>query len=304
MGWLPPLSELVPIFLPSIFLPTAAEPIPDDCGPRRNKTSALVLAPPRQTGAPRKRLPPAERCGKMTVGRTGDGRPRTVRPGTSRADEPNVAIERRALPTPTVNVLGRRRLNMGGHPFGVGRFAPRARMKRQWQFSLASLLLTMLAVAVACAVFPYPRTAFYTLLALLCLAAVLARFGPTRARAFWFWFSLCGWSYVVLGVSLLEAVEGTTFWHSTRDWLQKKSPGPDDWTPEHYLTFCAFPFCDMRGVDGSSPRDFRARSLRFFNDRESPRWVNSSPGGKARTIGCNRAEYRRLNRGVIVRALE
>ena len=116
----------------------------------------------------------------MTAGRTGDGRPRTVRPGTSRADEPNVAIERRALPTPTVNVLGRRRLNMGGHPFAVGRFAPRARMKRQWQFSLASLLLTMLAVAVACAVFPYPRTAFYTLLALLCFAAVLARFGPTR----------------------------------------------------------------------------------------------------------------------------
>ena len=54
MGWLPPLSKLVPIFLPSIFLPTAAEPIPDDCGPRRNKTSALVLAPLRQTGAPEK----------------------------------------------------------------------------------------------------------------------------------------------------------------------------------------------------------------------------------------------------------
>ncbi len=34
MGWLPRLSELVPIFLPSIFLPTAAEPVPDDCGPR------------------------------------------------------------------------------------------------------------------------------------------------------------------------------------------------------------------------------------------------------------------------------
>ena len=56
---------------------------------------------------------PSERCGKMTVGRTGDGRPRTDRPGTNRADEQNVAIERRALPTPTVNVLGRRRLNMG-----------------------------------------------------------------------------------------------------------------------------------------------------------------------------------------------
>jgi len=110
-------------------------------------------------------------------------------------------------------------------------------MKRQWQFSLASLLLTMLAVAVACAVFPYPRTAFYTLLAFLCLAAVLARFGPTRARAFWFWFSLCGWSYVVLGASLLEAVEATTFWRGTRDWLQEKSPARYDWTPEHYLIF-------------------------------------------------------------------
>ena len=96
MGWLPPLSELVPIFLPSIFLPTAAEPIPDDCGPRRNKTSALVLAPLRQTGAPRKRLPPAWRCGMMSVGRRGDGRRRTDRPETNRGDEQNVAIERRA----------------------------------------------------------------------------------------------------------------------------------------------------------------------------------------------------------------
>jgi hypothetical protein len=96
MGWLPPLSELVPIFLPSIFLPTAAQPIPDDCGPRGNKTSALVPAPLRQTGAPRRRLPPAWRCGKMTVGRMGDGCPRTDRPGTNWADEQNVAIERRA----------------------------------------------------------------------------------------------------------------------------------------------------------------------------------------------------------------
>jgi hypothetical protein len=125
-------------------------------------------------------------------------------------------------------------------------------MKRQWQFSLASLLLTMLAVAVACAVFPYPRTAFYTLLAFLCLAAVLARFGPTRARAFWFWFSLCGWSYVVLGVSLLEAVEGTTFWHSTRDWLQKKSPAPDDWTPEHYLIFAHSLFAICVALTGAA----------------------------------------------------
>ena len=108
-------------------------------------------------------------------------------------------------------------------------------MKRQWQFSLASLMLTMLAVAVAFAVLPYPRTAFYTLLAFLCLAAVLTRFGPSRARAFWFWFSLCGWSYVVFGVSLLDAAERTTLWHSTRDWLQQQSPAPDHWTPEHYL---------------------------------------------------------------------
>ena len=112
-------------------------------------------------------------------------------------------------------------------------------------------------------------------------------------RAFWFWFSLCGWSYVVLGVSLLEAVEGTTFWQSTRDWLQTKVL-PQTIGLQSITSFCAFPFCDMRGVDGSRARDFRARSLRFFNDRESPRWVNSSPGGKARTIGCNRAEYRRL----------
>ena len=89
MGWLPPLSELVPIFLPSIFLPTAAEPIPDDCGPWRNKTSALDPAPLRQTGAPRKRLPPAERCGKMTVGRRGDGRLRTDRPGTNKRVHPS-----------------------------------------------------------------------------------------------------------------------------------------------------------------------------------------------------------------------
>ncbi len=91
MGWLPRLAELV-----AIFLPTAAEPIPGDCGPWRNKTSAPVLAPSRQTDAPRKRLPPAWRCGKMTVRRTGDGRPRTDRPGTNRSDESNVAVERRA----------------------------------------------------------------------------------------------------------------------------------------------------------------------------------------------------------------
>jgi hypothetical protein len=81
-------------------------------GPADKKTSALVPAPLRQTSVPRKRLPSAERCGKMTVGRTGDGRPRTDRPGTNRGDEQCVAIERRAEPTPTVNVLGRRRLNM------------------------------------------------------------------------------------------------------------------------------------------------------------------------------------------------
>jgi hypothetical protein len=60
----------------------------------------------------------------MTIGRRGDGRPRTDRPGTSRADEPNVAIERRALPTPTVNVLGRRRLNMGVRQAVSGRQCP------------------------------------------------------------------------------------------------------------------------------------------------------------------------------------
>jgi hypothetical protein len=96
MGWLPRLSELVPIFLPSIFLPTAAEPAPDDSGPRRKKTSTPVLAPLRQTGTPRKRLPSAWRCGKMTIGRRGDGRRRTDRPETNRGDEQNVAIERRA----------------------------------------------------------------------------------------------------------------------------------------------------------------------------------------------------------------
>ncbi len=43
---------------------------------------------------PQERLPPAERCGKMTVGRRGDGRLRSDRPGTNRGDEQNVAIER------------------------------------------------------------------------------------------------------------------------------------------------------------------------------------------------------------------
>lgn len=129
-------------------------------------------------------------------------------------------------------------------------------MKQPWQFSLASLLLTMLAASVACAVFPYPRTAFYTLLAVLCLTAVLARFGPTRARVFWFWFSVCGWSYVALGVSLLEAVEGTTFWHSTRAWLQKNSPAPYDWTPEHCLIFAYYHFAICVAFTGAALATF------------------------------------------------
>lgn len=110
-------------------------------------------------------------------------------------------------------------------------------MKRYWQFSLASLLLGMTAVAVACAVLPYPHTAFYTLCAALFLTALLARSGPIRARPFWFWFSLLGWSAIILGVPLLEAVERTAFWIAVRGWLEKQSPVPYPWTPDHYLVF-------------------------------------------------------------------
>jgi len=108
-------------------------------------------------------------------------------------------------------------------------------MKRRWQFSLASLLLCMSAVAVACAVVPHPYAAFYTLCAILCLAAVLARFGPTGTRAFWFWFSLWGWAWVLVGTPLLEVVDASAFWHSARDWLRNERPAPYNWTPEQYL---------------------------------------------------------------------
>lgn len=108
-------------------------------------------------------------------------------------------------------------------------------MTNHWQFSLATLLLSTSGIAVVCAVLPYPYAAFYALVAFFFLAAVLARFGPADARGFWFWFSLCGWIYVVLGASLLEAVETTAFWHWTRDWLLVNSPAPYNWTPEHYL---------------------------------------------------------------------
>ncbi len=110
-------------------------------------------------------------------------------------------------------------------------------MKQPWQFSLASLLLGMTAVAVACAVLPYPHAAFYTLCAAFFLAAILARSGPLRARPFWFWFSLLGWSAILLGGPLLEALERTTCWIAVRGWLEKQSPGPAAWTPDHYLVF-------------------------------------------------------------------
>ncbi len=46
----------------------------------------------------------------------------------------------------------------------------------------------------------------------------------------------------LLAVSLLEGVEATAFWRSTRDWLQKNSPGTFNWTPDDYLMFAHFLF--------------------------------------------------------------
>ena len=117
-------------------------------------------------------------------------------------------------------------------------------VKNHRQFSLASLFIGTLSVAVICAALPYPHAMFYAVLAFFFFAAILARFGPTGARAFWFWFSLCGWIYVVSGISLLDAVERAAWWGSIRDWLQNNSPVSYSWAPEHYLLF-AHSICAM-----------------------------------------------------------
>src|SRR5688500_497569 len=95
--------------------------------------------------------------------------------------------------------------------------SPRAR--NHWRFSLGTFFLGVTGAAILCAVLPYPNVAFYSLLALFFLAAVVARFGPLNGRQFWFWFSLCGWAYILLGSFVLEAVEAgiqTNVW----DWLK------------------------------------------------------------------------------------
>lgn len=92
-------------------------------------------------------------------------------------------------------------------------------------------------VGVAFAVLPYPFVAYYLLLTFFFGAAILSRFGPVEARSFWRWFAFSGWLYVLLGVSLIEAIESTTLWDTTRTWLQRNSPIRQNWNPEHYLIF-------------------------------------------------------------------
>lgn len=95
----------------------------------------------------------------------------------------------------------------------------------------------MTVVAVVVAVLPYPFVAFYVLLITLFGTAVLSRFGPARAQSFWRWFSACGWLYVFAGSSLIDTIESTLWWRTTRDWLEQNNPVGLMWSPEKYLMF-------------------------------------------------------------------
>ncbi len=139
-----------------------------------------------------------------------------------------------------------------------------------WRFSLAALLLSVSGVAVACAVLPYPRAAFYSLLTFFFLTAIIARFGPPNAQRFWFWFALFGWGYIVLSMSILEVVESSSRWHHLSEWLVKHHLGPPHWTPEHYFLFAHFTLgACVAFVGGSSLSIITARHNSQTLDHET-----------------------------------
>lgn len=107
--------------------------------------------------------------------------------------------------------------------------------RTSWRFSLATLFAAIFAAGVCCTVLPYPFVAFYSVITLLVLTSAAARNGPAEQRLFWFWFSLAGWTYILVGMALLEYWESTATWHSLRGWLEERQPGLAWWTPRHYL---------------------------------------------------------------------
>ena len=128
--------------------------------------------------------------------------------------------------------------------------------KSHWRFSLAALLLGVSGVAVVCVVLPYPYVAFYSLLTLFFLAAIVARFGPSYATRLWFWFSLWGWTYILLGSSLGELVESSAQWTYLREWLVEHKPVPLHWTPEHYFQLGHFTLAASVAFAGASLSTF------------------------------------------------
>ncbi len=106
------------------------------------------------------------------------------------------------------------------------------------QFSLAAVMLGTTCIAVAFAVLPRPFVAYYLLLTLFFVAAILFRIGPLESRPFWRWFAVCGWLYAFIGISLIEVFESTSLWFSIRSWLERKQPiALWNGLPKDYLIF-------------------------------------------------------------------
>ena len=108
------------------------------------------------------------------------------------------------------------------------------------RFSLATLFCMVTGVAVVLGLAPRPMVGFYALLGFFFVATLLARFGPTPSRRFWFWFAICGWLYVLLSIPLLESVESSAGWALCRGWLEASGIGGEAWSPRHYLMVVHF----------------------------------------------------------------
>ncbi len=107
--------------------------------------------------------------------------------------------------------------------------------QRRWRFSLSSLMMAVLLVAIILAVLPYPMVGFYLILLVLFLSAVFARLGPPKQRNVWFSFALFGWLYVTLGVNFIEVFERSSQWFELRSWILNQGWDWYRWKPEHYL---------------------------------------------------------------------
>ena len=121
-----------------------------------------------------------------------------------------------------------------------------------WRFSLSALFVSVTAVAIICAVLPYPYVAFYSLLSWFFLASIAARFGPVGKRTFWFWFALYGWSYILLSTPFLEAVDSSATWDRVHQWLDRYDLGLHHWSVSHYVLFAQFTIGMCVALTGAS----------------------------------------------------